>query len=152
LPNETELDKLFISTLEAGKDKEKKSLALYGAVTSVTTPLKVTVHGICRNAGRITAAAGAAIYWGPNAPHNLSARVHGAQTGPRAELMAVILALEIAPFKSITISTRSQYAIRSAVYYASRNAACGWRESNGDLAKILVSLIKNRAAPVHFEF
>ncbi|KAJ6467393.1 hypothetical protein C8R45DRAFT_838577, partial [Mycena sanguinolenta] len=153
LPNTTELDKRFIATLEAGKDEKKKLLTLYGGVTSVTHPLKVTAHGTCLNAGRLSATAGAATYWGPNAPFNLSARVHGLQTGPRAELMALILALEIAPtFRSLTISTRSQYAIRSAVYYASKNEACGWRNTNGDLTKILVSLIKLRSAPVHFQF
>ncbi|KAJ7267673.1 hypothetical protein B0H12DRAFT_1003308, partial [Mycena haematopus] len=128
-------------------------LALYGAVSSVTEPLKVTVHGTCLNAGKISASAGAATYWGLRSKSNSAARVHGPQTSPRAELMAVILALENAPmFQSLIISTRSQYAIRSAVYYASRNEACGWRETNGDLTKILVSLIKVRSAPVHFEF
>ncbi|KAF8213517.1 hypothetical protein K438DRAFT_1707299 [Mycena galopus ATCC 62051] len=151
LPDATHLDKLFISTLQAGKDNEKKVLSLYGAVTSMTPALKVAVHGTCLNAGKISAAASAAAYWGPDACLNTSARLTGQQTSPRAELLAVILALQKAPsFKTIEIHTRSEYAIRSAVYYAARNDACGWRNTNGDLSKIIVSLIKARTAPVHF--
>ncbi|KAJ6562558.1 hypothetical protein B0H19DRAFT_873653, partial [Mycena capillaripes] len=151
LPNTTELDKLFIATLEAGKDNAKKLLALYGPVTSVTAALKVTVHGICLNAGKISASAAAATFWGPNARLNSEARVPGGQTSPRAELLAVILALQNAPaFKSIAISTRSEYVIRSAVYYAAKNEACGWRVTNGDLLKILIALIKARSAPIQF--
>ncbi|KAJ7704119.1 hypothetical protein B0H17DRAFT_1194025 [Mycena rosella] len=79
LPDKTDLDKLIISTLGAGKDSAKKIAALYGPVVSVTPPLAVTVHGVgsCLNAGKITAAAGAAAYWGPNARLNRSGRVHG---------------------------------------------------------------------------
>jgi hypothetical protein len=36
------------------------------------------------------------------------------------------------------------------VYYAAGNDACGWRETNGDLTKIIVTAIKARSAPVHF--
>ncbi|KAJ7642900.1 hypothetical protein B0H17DRAFT_1216269 [Mycena rosella] len=68
LPDETHLDKVLIATLTVGKDETMKLLALYGPVTDVTTPLKVTVHGSCINAGKLTASAGAAAYWGPNAP------------------------------------------------------------------------------------
>ncbi|KAJ7347188.1 hypothetical protein DFH08DRAFT_614590, partial [Mycena albidolilacea] len=109
-------------------------LALYGPVASVTAPMRVTVHGVCLNARKISAAAGAATYWGPNARLNSTRRVPGTQTGPRAELLAVILALQQAPlFKSIAISTRSHYAIHAAVYHAPKDQACGWRGVNEDL-------------------
>jgi hypothetical protein len=112
LPNESELDKLSIATLEAGKDETRKLLDLYGPVTSATAQIQVTVHGVCLNANKISAAAGAATYWGPNARLNTVKRVPGTQTGPRAELVAIILALQQAPqFKSIIISTRSHYGI-----------------------------------------
>ncbi|KAJ7766183.1 hypothetical protein B0H16DRAFT_1309613, partial [Mycena metata] len=82
---------------------------------------------------------------GPNARLNCSGRVYGSQTSARAELLAVILALQHAPgYRSLTISTRSEYAIRSVVYYAARNESCGWRCVNGDLLKILIALIKSR--------
>ncbi|KAJ7328041.1 hypothetical protein DFH08DRAFT_709880, partial [Mycena albidolilacea] len=151
LPDSSDLDKLFIAALESGKDDEKKIRKLFGPVSSVTPEIKVVVHGTCLNAGKITAAAAAAAYWGPDARLNTSARLTGQQTSPRAELLAVILALQKAPtFKSLEIYTRSQYAIRSAVYYAANNDACGWRNTNGDLSKVIISLIKGRTAPVHF--
>ncbi|KAJ7315544.1 hypothetical protein DFH08DRAFT_820471 [Mycena albidolilacea] len=96
LPDDTELHKLLILTLAAGKDEERKLLALYGPVTQTTTPMKVTVHGSCCNAGKISASAGAATYWGPNAHLNTSAR----------------------------ISTCSEYVIHSKVHYAARNETC----------------------------
>ncbi|KAF8200532.1 hypothetical protein K438DRAFT_1467040, partial [Mycena galopus ATCC 62051] len=80
-------------------------------------------------------------------------RLSGQQTSPRTELLAVILALEKAsPSKSLDIYTHLQYAIRSAVYYAANNEACGWRNANGDLSKVIIALIKNRSAPVHFRY
>ncbi|KAJ6450876.1 hypothetical protein C8R45DRAFT_946489 [Mycena sanguinolenta] len=104
-PEVTELDKLFIRTLEAGKDEAKRLRALYGPVLFVTTTLKVTIHGSCLNSGRINATAGSAAYWGQNARQNMSARVWGTQTGPRAELLAVWLAIKNAPL--FTARTRT---------------------------------------------
>ncbi|KAJ7092143.1 hypothetical protein C8R44DRAFT_593679, partial [Mycena epipterygia] len=133
LPNDTDLDKLFIATLEAGKDTAKKLAALYGPVLFVTSPLKITVHGSCINAGKNSASWFLCLLGARRTSEPLE-RLYGSQTSPRAELLAVILALQSAPiFKSINISTRSQYAICSAVYYASKNEACGWRCANGDL-------------------
>ncbi|KAJ7246143.1 hypothetical protein B0H12DRAFT_1306483, partial [Mycena haematopus] len=151
LPDETELDRLFIATLEAGKDEKKKCLALFGPVRIVTDRLKVTVHGSAANVGKISAAAGTGTYWGPNAKRNRASRVWGEQDNMRAELGAVISALQMAPAdQSLEISTRSQLAIRSAKYYSFKNDARGWTGKNGDMLKILTSLIKERIAPVHF--
>ncbi|KAJ7083857.1 hypothetical protein C8R44DRAFT_651764, partial [Mycena epipterygia] len=151
LPDETALDRLLIATLAAGKDEEKKLLTLYGPVLAVTEPIKVTIHGSCMNAGKITASAGAAAYWGPNAQLNASARGWGLQTSPRAELLAALIAIQKAPtFKSLEISTRSEYVIRSVVYYAATSDACGWRCANGDLLKRILGRIKARTAPLKF--
>ncbi|KAJ7777672.1 hypothetical protein DFH07DRAFT_731163, partial [Mycena maculata] len=151
LPRETELDLLFIATLEAGKDEKKKTLSLFGHVRAETDPIKVTVHGTCTNAGKFSAAAGAGIYWGPNAKRNRAIRAWGTQNNARSDLTAVISALQLAPAEqSLEISTRSEYAIRSAKYHAFQNDARGWRCPNGDLLKILSALIKERVAPVHF--
>ncbi|KAJ7081802.1 hypothetical protein B0H15DRAFT_786216, partial [Mycena belliarum] len=151
LPQDTELDRLLVATLAAGKDEKKKALALFGPVLIETSRIKVTAHGSCKNAGKINAAAGAAIYWGPDAPRNKSIRVHGTQNNARADLTAVISALQYASADdSLEISTRSAYAIRAAKYYAFNNDARGWRCANGDLLKTMGSLIKERSAPVHF--
>ncbi|KAJ7261385.1 hypothetical protein B0H12DRAFT_1002546, partial [Mycena haematopus] len=151
LPDDTELDELFIQTLAAGKDEAKKLRALYGPVLFVTTPLKVTIHGSCLNSGKILASAGSAAYWGQSARRNLSGRVWGSQTSPRAELLAAWLAIKNAPlFVSLEISTRSEYVIRSITHYAPMNDACGWRCTNGDILKRILALIKTRTAPLHF--
>ncbi|KAJ7195281.1 hypothetical protein B0H12DRAFT_995524, partial [Mycena haematopus] len=95
--------------------------------------------------------AGSAAYWGSNARLNTSARAWGSQTSPRAELLAAFLAIKQAPvFKSLEISTRSEYVIRSITYYAASNDACGWRCANGDILKRILALIKSRTAPLHF--
>ncbi|KAJ7143905.1 hypothetical protein C8R44DRAFT_601909, partial [Mycena epipterygia] len=150
-PQDTELDRLLIATLAAGKDEKKKCLSLFGPVCAETNRVKVTVHGTCTNAGKISAAAGAGIYWGPNANRNRAMRIWGTQTNARADLVAVIVALQLSlPEESLEISTRSEYAIRSAKYYAFKNNARGWRCANGDLLKAMSDLIKERVAPVHF--
>ncbi|KAJ7764211.1 cytochrome P450 [Mycena metata] len=129
------------------RKKRKVELAL----TDVTPPLKVTVHGVCLNAGKITASSGAAAYWGPNARTNVSARTWGSQTSPRADLLSVLIALNVAPlFKSLEISSRSEYAIRSITYCAAGNDACGWKCANGDILKLILVLVKCRTAPIHF--
>ncbi|KAJ7107834.1 hypothetical protein C8R44DRAFT_637216, partial [Mycena epipterygia] len=151
LPEDTELDKLLIATIAAGKDEPKKLLTLYGPVLQVSAPIRVTIQGCCLNSGKITASAGATAYWGPNARLNKSGRVWGGQTNARAELLSAILALESAPtYKSLEISSRSEYVIRSVAYDAATNDACGWRCTNGDLLKRILLLIKSRTAPLHF--
>jgi hypothetical protein len=128
LPDDTELDKLFIQTLATGKDEEKKLRALRGPAT---TPLKVTIYGGCLNAGWISASPGSTIYWGPNPRRNMSGKVWGNQPGPRAELLAALLAIKTAPlFRSLEISTRSDYVIRGIADHAPLNAACGWMCKN----------------------
>ncbi|KAJ7672176.1 hypothetical protein DFH06DRAFT_979714, partial [Mycena polygramma] len=151
LPDDSYLDKLFIQTLAAGKDEEKKRLKLYGPVLDVNTPLKMTIQGTCLNAGKITATAGSSAYSGSESRFNISGRVWGNQTSPRADLMAAFLAIKKAPrSRSLEISTRSEEMIRSLTYYAARNDACGWRCKNGDIQKRILALIKIRTAPIHF--
>ncbi|KAJ7455576.1 hypothetical protein FB451DRAFT_1184355 [Mycena latifolia] len=124
------------------KDEDKKLRALYGPVLAVTAPVKGTIHGACLNAGKTTASTGAAAYWGPNARLNTSANVWGNQTSPRAELMAVLLALKNAPtFKSLGLAQNMPFAA---------NDACGWRCANGDILKRILTLVRNRTAPLHF--
>ncbi|KAF8176431.1 hypothetical protein K438DRAFT_1452336, partial [Mycena galopus ATCC 62051] len=151
LPDVTELDKLFIRTLDAGKDEDKKLYALYGPVLATTTPMRVTIHGSGLNVGKISASAGSSAYWGPNSRRNTNARVWGGQTNARAELLGALLAIKNAPpAKSLEISTRSEYVIHSIAHYAPTNDACGWRCPNGDILKRILVLIKSRTAPLHF--
>ncbi|KAF8205686.1 hypothetical protein K438DRAFT_1446358, partial [Mycena galopus ATCC 62051] len=108
-------------------------------------PLKVTIHGACIDAGKILASAGSVAYWGPDARLNSSARVWGNQTSPRSELLSALLAIKSALiFKSLEISTRSEYMVHSITYYAAPNDACGWRCANGNILKHILLAIKNR--------
>jgi hypothetical protein len=65
-------------------------------------------------------------------------------------LLSVILALKTVPvYKSLQISTRSEYMIHLIVHYAARNEACGWRCVNGDLLKLIFAFIKVRSVLLH---
>ncbi|KAF8195224.1 hypothetical protein K438DRAFT_1587317, partial [Mycena galopus ATCC 62051] len=122
LPDNTELDHLLIQTLAAGKDKEAKRRRLYGPVHTNTAPIIIVTHGACKNSGKHTASAGAGIYFGVNSTRNCSIKVWGTQTNMRADLIAFQWAIKGSPSdKTLQISTRSEYAIRSVVYYAEKN-------------------------------
>jgi ribonuclease HI len=151
LPDETELDKLLIQTLKAGKDEAKKSLKLYGPVYFNTNPILVTICGVCKNVGKHTASAGSAAIFGPDSNLNRAVRVWGNATNVRADLIALVVALHAAPrTKTLHVSTRSDFAIRSTKYYAFRNDATGWKGTNGDVLKLVIQMIQARSAPVHF--
>ncbi|KAJ7737794.1 hypothetical protein DFH07DRAFT_693167, partial [Mycena maculata] len=151
LPNETELDKILIETLAAGKDTTKKSFILFGSVLAVTTPTAVVICGYCKSSGKHTAQAGAAMFFGNNSALNNFVRVWGQQNNARADLVALLLAVQRAPkTKSLIISTRSEYAIRSITDYAYKNDACGWTCVNGDILKSITGWIQCRTAPIHF--
>ncbi|KAJ6597844.1 hypothetical protein B0H10DRAFT_1827009 [Mycena sp. CBHHK59/15] len=151
LPEETELDRLLIRTMKVGKDKSKKALQLFGQVLFNTNPVVVTICGVCKNAGKHTAQAGASAYFGHDSGLTRAVRVWGNQTNARADLVALLLAIQAAPkTKTLHISTRSEYAIMSVKYYAYRNDACGWKCPNGDVLKLIIQWIKCRSAPLHF--
>ncbi|KAJ6496161.1 hypothetical protein C8R45DRAFT_823311, partial [Mycena sanguinolenta] len=151
LPEDTELDKLLLATLEAGKDETKKALNLFGPVLSVTGPTTVTICGFCKNSSKHTAQAGAAVFFGENSQLNRAIRVWGKQNNARADLVALLLAVRIAPkTRNLVITTRSEYVIRSIKYYAYRDEACGWKCVNGDVLKLIIAWIRCRTAPIHF--
>jgi ribonuclease HI len=151
LPTETELDRLLISTLEAGKDDTKKAERLFSQVFVNTNPVVVTISGVCKNSGKHTAHAGASAYFGQNSGLNRAVRVWGKQTNSRADIVALLIAIQTAPrMKTLHISTRSEYAIRAVKYYAYRNEACGWECPNGDVLRLIIQWIKCRSAPIPF--
>jgi ribonuclease HI len=145
------LFRLLIAKLETGKDESKKALNLFGPVSSVTGPSTVTICGFCKGSGKHTAEAGAAVFFGENSQMNRAIRVWGTQNNARADLVALLLAVRIAPkTRNLVITTRSEYAIRSIKYYAYRNEACGWKCVNGDVLKLIIAWIRCRTAPIHF--
>ncbi|KAJ7356471.1 hypothetical protein DFH08DRAFT_644084, partial [Mycena albidolilacea] len=102
------------------------------------------------NAGKHTARTGSSAYFGPDSTLNRSARVWGNPTNARADLVALLLALEAAPkTKTLRVSTWSEYAIRSINYHAFHNTVCGWTCTIGDVMKSILQGIRARSAPVH---
>ncbi|KAJ7494914.1 hypothetical protein FB451DRAFT_958361, partial [Mycena latifolia] len=101
--------------------------------------------------GKHTASAGSAAYFGPNSALNCAVRVWGNATNARADLIALLVALQAAPrTKTLRLWTRSEYVIKSVKYYAFRNDACGWKCANGDVLKLIVDAIRARSAPLDF--
>ncbi|KAJ7301015.1 hypothetical protein DFH08DRAFT_724755, partial [Mycena albidolilacea] len=84
------------------------------------------------------ATVGSGIYSGIDSSNNYSLRVWGNQTNARADLAVLLWAIKSSPLrKTLEISTRSEYAIRSVVYYATKKENCGWKCPNGDILKLI---------------
>ncbi|GAB1193173.1 hypothetical protein APSETT444_002376 [Aspergillus pseudonomiae] len=95
------------------KTKEQKS----ATKTKATGPpgmLRIYTDGSSLNNGRALASAGVGVYFGPGDNRNVSEPLKGSrQTNQRAELTAILRALDIAPrHRDVTIFTDSQYAIK----------------------------------------
>jgi ribonuclease HI len=150
LPNETELDRLVIQTVQAGKDESKKTLQLFGPVYFDTNPVLAGICGVCKNQGKHTASGGAAVFFGDNSNLNRAVRIWGTPTKLRAEVVALLVAVRAAPrTKTLHVLSRSDYAIKSVKYWAFCNEACGWKRANGDILKLVIQAIKIRSAPIH---
>ncbi|KAJ1712215.1 ribonuclease H [Aspergillus flavus] len=96
------------------KTKEQKSVTK----TKATGPpgmLRIYTDGSSLKNGRALASAGVGVYFGPgDNSRNVSEPLKGSrQTNQRAELTAILRALDIAPrHRDVTIFTDSQYAIK----------------------------------------
>ncbi|PYH75383.1 RnaseH-domain-containing protein [Aspergillus uvarum CBS 121591] len=77
--------------------------------------LRIYTDGSSLKNGRALASAGVGVYFGPGDSRNVSEPLQGSrQTNQRAELTAILRALEIAPrHRDVTIFTDSQYSIKS---------------------------------------
>ncbi|KAJ7595270.1 hypothetical protein C8J56DRAFT_774965, partial [Mycena floridula] len=152
LPKESYLDRLFIETLESGKDEDQKMKKLFGTVTADTTHIKVTIQGVCLNANKASAMANGGMYWGIGNLNNKAHRVYGKQTNARADLYSLLLALKACPEDSaLEISTRSEYVIQSITEGLKEKQARGWRCTNGDLLHEIQYVIRKRQAAIHFK-
>ncbi|KAJ7087500.1 ribonuclease H-like domain-containing protein, partial [Mycena epipterygia] len=151
LPTTTEIDRLFIQVLNSKLTPEQKLEKLFGCVTATTNPVEGYVDGSCLNNGRENAAAGAGVYWGPNHPWNEGVRVPDNQTNNRGEVYAIFRALQRGyPGQTLHIWSDSEYAMESITVRVPDEASRGWKCTNGDLFRDIVSLIKQRRAPVVF--
>nr|GAT43214.1 predicted protein [Mycena chlorophos] len=153
LPTETPLDKLLVDALKSADESKKDTKAVYGVVTAESALVKVAAHGHCVDENRITAAAGVATYWGPQAASNTVERVFGAQTRLSAEIHVILIAIrEAREVVSLQIFTVSTDAIHQIVYCAAENKRKAWSIPNGDLLRVLAEHIRVRKAPIHFTY
>ncbi|KAH9053809.1 ribonuclease H-like domain-containing protein, partial [Lactarius vividus] len=124
----------------------------------------VYTDGACSRNGQAGSVAGVGVWWGPNDPRNISERCPGnPQTNNRAELIAIIRALQTAPRTLIplVIKTDSKYAVKCIDKWLT-----GWRKKNfrtfqgtrvknSELimyADALISMRKNAGQKVRFEY
>lgn len=134
----------------------------------------VYTDGACKQNGKVDAVAGIGVWWGPHDERNLSERCPGDQTNNRAELIAIIRALETAPSEEALspvaaskkrktrwiIRTDSRYSIQVATEWAPKWERNNWRLASGQEAKnvpliqYLMALLDLRGMdePVKFEW
>ncbi|CAB4489918.1 unnamed protein product [Rhizophagus irregularis] len=124
--------------------------------------LKVWTDGSSINNGQHGAKAGIGVYWGKDDPRNISERLPGPrQTNNRAEIMAVIRALETCPDNNIPLEIRtdSQYVINAYKSWIPKwEKNNKWKASNNkdvenkELFQRLMKLVRARNAEVTIEY
>ncbi len=121
--------------------------------------IAVYTDGACSRNGRASARAGVGVWWGENDTRNVSEPLPAGspQTNQRAELSAIIRALETAPNEGILdVRSDSAYAIKCATTYLKSWKRNGWRTAKGgdvknrDLISRLDSLMEARVGKTIF--
>ncbi|XP_064625424.1 ribonuclease H1-like [Lineus longissimus] len=105
---------------------------------AVEDPISVYTDGCCHSNGRKKAAAGIGVYWGPDDPNNVAARLRGRQTNNRAEIQAVCKALRQAQQMrkaSVIVYTDSQFLINSITKWIHKWKRNGWKLTDGTIVK-----------------
>jgi len=131
--------------------KKKKTAA---ASSTKKQHIRVYTDGSSLGNGRHGALAGVGVFFGEGDPRNVSEALQGdMQTNQRAELTAVIRALEKIPKdRDMRIITDSKYSINCATVWYSNWQKNGWKTSvggpvlNQDLVLLIRSLIDERTA------
>ncbi|KAJ3570622.1 hypothetical protein NP233_g4280 [Leucocoprinus birnbaumii] len=93
--------------------------------------------GACKGNGQAGSVAGVGVYWGRDDPRNIAERCPGDQTNNRAELIAIVRALETTPMtkSKLLIKTDSQYSIKCFQEWLPNWQRNGFRTSNGEPVK-----------------
>ncbi|RHZ81409.1 hypothetical protein Glove_120g71 [Diversispora epigaea] len=124
---------------------------------SDVTKLIVWTDGCSLNNGRRGARAGVGVFWSVNDPRNLSEKLPGPrQTNNRAEIMAIIRALETCPSDNVTleIKTDSVYVMKAYKSWIPNWEKNGWKNKakkdveNKDLFTRMIRLIRARPGKV----
>ncbi|KUL85854.1 hypothetical protein ZTR_07363 [Talaromyces verruculosus] len=114
------------------KEPEQK-LATKTKPTGPPGMLRIYTDGSSLGNGKKIAQAGVGVYFGPNDTRNVSEPLKGhRQTNQRAELTAIIRALEIAPrHRPVTIVTDSRYSIDCVTNWFRKWIRNNWQTSDG---------------------
>ncbi|KAJ2768390.1 hypothetical protein IWQ56_002292 [Coemansia nantahalensis] len=118
----------------------------------------VYTDGASSRNGQHGARAGVGVYFGCGDARNVAERLEGPrQTNQRAELTAIVRALQIAdPAKRLHICTDSVYSIKCLTEWFPKWERQGWRNSAGapvenkDLVQDALDLIRGRAGRTRF--
>ena len=88
------------------------------------------------NQHRAIRRAGVGVFWATNHPFNIAETLKGAsQTNNRAELTAVIRALEFDP-RPLEIRTDSQYVFKGCTCFLGARHAAGWRTKGREISNV----------------
>jgi len=99
---------------------------------------EIFTDGACRGNGQANSVAGVGVWFGDNHPGNISERCPGDQTNNRAELIAIIRALEnTPPSEKIIIKTDSAYSRGCIEEWLPKWRLNGFCTANGEPVKNL---------------
>ncbi|KAI9344590.1 ribonuclease H1 [Obelidium mucronatum] len=104
------------------------------AIQGITPRLVIYTDGACGGNGKASAKGGIGVFFAPNDPRNISEPLPGdIQTNNRAELLAVIRALQAAPENAhLTIKTDSKYVKNGIGGWVSMWKLKDWRNSKNE--------------------
>ena len=130
------LSKKTLNNTTTENNLEKKSI-------NTINDLIIYTDGSCINNGQPNATAGIGVYFGKNDPKNLSEKFTDQPTNQRAELYAVIKALDIIydnpeynnKLTKIIIYTDSEYTIKCITKWIHSWLQNNWQTSNGEMVK-----------------
>ncbi|KAF5341050.1 hypothetical protein D9611_006157 [Ephemerocybe angulata] len=152
LPVSTELDRLMVQAVESQLTPDNALRRLYGPVFKETSPIHIYVDGSGIDNGTSRARAGSGVFFGPGSKKNLAVRVPDEQTNGRAEVYAILRALQATHrHQTLVIYSDSEYVIGMVTTWAARKAAIGWQVTNGDILRDIAGLLEERPAAVTFK-
>lgn len=122
---------------EKASKTTSKEASKEAAATEPDGMLRVYTDGSSLANGKVGSRAGVGVFFGDGDPRNVSERLEGEpQTNQRAELMAMLRALEIAPVgQAVQIISDSQYSINCVTQWAVGWKKKGWVTATGEKVK-----------------
>lgn len=110
-----------------------KSVSVQPAAESSRDSIRIYTDGSSRGNGQVGSRAGLGVFFGHDDERNHYERLPGMpQTNQRAELLAMLRAMEIVPLtQSIQIWSDSQYSINCATTWGDKWERSSWKNSQG---------------------